>query len=138
MTYICKYFSKTEDQCSQAKKQAAKEAFENSMHHHDTGKKIAILYLTLVQETVHHILPKLNLKRIFPTVYFVNTNLPEERFRVITIWKRTEQATRRPPRYFQEIQYWSLYKKTKCNVLQWKIKRINWLLLCRILSLLQT
>ena len=81
MTYICKYFSKTEDQCSQAKKQAAKEAFENSMHHHDTGKKIAILYSTSVQETVHHIL---NLKGIFPTVYFVNTNLPEERFRVIT------------------------------------------------------
>ena len=138
MTYICKYFSKTEDHCSQAKKQAAKEAFEKNMHHHDTGKKIARLYLTSVQETVHHILPKLNLKRIFPTVYFVNTNLPEERFRVITFWKRTEQATRRPPRYFQEIQYWSLYKKTKCNVLQWKVKCINWLLLCRILSLLQT
>ena len=134
MTYICKYFSKTADQCSQAKKQAAKD----NMHHHDTGKKIARLYLTSVQETVHHILPKLNLKRIFPTVYFVNTNLPEERFRVITFWKRTEQATRRPPRYFQEIQYWSLYKKTKCNVLQWKVKCINWLLLCRILSLLQT
>ena len=138
MTYICKYFSKTEDHCSQAKKQAAKEAFEKNMHHHDTGKKIARLYLTSVQETVHHILPKLNLKRIFPTVYFVNTNLPEERFRVITFWKRTEQGTTRPPRYFQGIQYWSLYKKTKCNVLQWKVKCINWLMLCRILSILQT
>ena len=32
VTYMCQYFSKTEDQCSQAMKQAAKEAFENNMH----------------------------------------------------------------------------------------------------------
>ena len=37
--------SKSEDQCSQALKQASKEAFENNMHHHDTMKTIAKAYL---------------------------------------------------------------------------------------------
>ena len=32
VTYMFQYFSKTEDQCSQAMKQAAKEAFENNIH----------------------------------------------------------------------------------------------------------
>ena len=36
VTYICQYFSKTEDRCSQTRKQATKEAFENNMHHLDT------------------------------------------------------------------------------------------------------
>ena len=31
-----------------------------------------------VQETVYHILPELHLQRVFPGVYFVDTNLPEE------------------------------------------------------------
>ena len=41
VTYMCQYFSKTEDQCSQAMKQAAKEAFENNIHHQDAMKTIA-------------------------------------------------------------------------------------------------
>ena len=45
VTYLCKYFWKTEDQSSQAMKQAAKEAFENNMLHHDTMKTIAKAYL---------------------------------------------------------------------------------------------
>ena len=40
-TYMRIYFSKTEEQCSEAMKQAAKEAFENNMHHHGTMKTIA-------------------------------------------------------------------------------------------------
>ena len=46
VAYLCQYFPKTEDQCSQAMKQAAKEAFENNMHHHDTMKTIAKAYLS--------------------------------------------------------------------------------------------
>ena len=34
VTYMCQYFSKTEDHYSQAMKQAAKEFFENNMHYH--------------------------------------------------------------------------------------------------------
>ena len=87
VTYMCQYFSKTEDQCSQAMKQTAKEAFENNIHHQDTMKTINKAYLSnrecSVQEAVYHILPELKLRRIFPTVYFVSTNLPEERVRVL-------------------------------------------------------
>ena len=31
VTYICQYFSEMEDQCSQAMKKAAKEAFDNNI-----------------------------------------------------------------------------------------------------------
>ena len=66
-------------------KQAAKEAFENHMHNQDTMKTIAKACLSnweySVQEVVYYILPELKLRRIFPAVYFVNTNLPEE-----TVW----------------------------------------------------
>ena len=44
VTYTCQYFSKTEDRCSQAMKQAAKEDSENNMHHHDIMKTIAKAY----------------------------------------------------------------------------------------------
>ena len=87
VTYMCQYFSKTEDQCSQAMKQAAKEVFENNIHHHDTMKTIARAYLSnrecSAQEAVYQILPELKLRRIFPAVHFVNTNLPEERVQVL-------------------------------------------------------
>ena len=53
------------------------------MHHHDTMKTIAKSYISnrecSVKETVLHILPKVELRRIFPAVYFVNTNRPEKR-----------------------------------------------------------
>ena len=48
--------------------------------HHET---IAKAYLSnrecSIQKTVYHILAELNLRRIFLAMYFVNTNLPEER-----------------------------------------------------------
>ena len=95
VTYMCQYFSKTEDQCSQAMKQAAKEAFENNMHHHDTMKTIAKAYLSSrecsVQEAVYHILPELKLRRIFPAVCFVITNLPEERIKVLVSEKELSE-----------------------------------------------
>ena len=95
VTYMCQYFSKTEDQCSQAMKQAAKEAFENNMHHHDTMKTIAKAYRSSrecsVQEAVYHILPELKLRRIFPAVCFVITNLPEERIKVLVSEKELSE-----------------------------------------------
>ena len=83
---MCQFFSKT-DQFSQEMKQAVKEALQNNMHHPDTMKTMARAYLSnqecSIQETVYHILPELNHRRIFPAVYFVNTNLPEERVPVL-------------------------------------------------------
>ena len=85
--YMCQYFSKTEDLCSQTMKQAAKEAFENNIHYHDTIKTIVRAYLSnrkcSVQEAVYHMLSELKLRRIFPPVYLVNTILPEERVQVL-------------------------------------------------------
>ena len=84
---MCQYFSKSGDQCSEAMKQAAKEAFENNMHHHDTMKTIAKAYLSnreyYVQEAVHHVLAELKRRRIFQVVYFVYTNPPEERVQIL-------------------------------------------------------
>ena len=84
---MCQYLSKTEDQRSQTMKQAAKEAFENNIHHHDTVKTIANAYFSSracsVQEAVHHILPELNLSKICIVVYFVGTNLSEETVQVL-------------------------------------------------------
>ena len=61
------------------------------MHHYDTMKIFAKAYLSSrecsVQEAVYHILPELKLKRIFPAVCFVNTNLPEERVKVLLFEK---------------------------------------------------
>ena len=67
--------------------EAAKEAYENNMHHHGTMETIPKAYLNSrecsVQEAVYHVLPELKLRRIFPSVYFVNTNLPKEIVQVL-------------------------------------------------------
>ena len=87
VTYMCQCFSKTEDRCSVARKQAAKEAFENNMHHRDTMKTIAKACLSnreySLKETVHHILPEWKLRSIFSAVYFVNTKPREEGVQVL-------------------------------------------------------
>ena len=84
---MCQYFSKTEVQYKKAMKQAAKEAFENSMHHQDTMKTIDKAYLSnwecSIQEIVCHFLPELKLSRIFPAVYFIIKNLLEEKVQVL-------------------------------------------------------
>ena len=41
---VCQCFSNIEDQYSQVIKQAAKEAFQNNMHHYNTMKTIAKAY----------------------------------------------------------------------------------------------
>ena len=73
-------------------KKAAKEAFDNNMNHHDTKETIAKVYLRnrkcFVQQVVYHIFfPELKRRRIFPAVYFVNTNLQEERVQVLFLKK---------------------------------------------------
>ena len=76
----CQYSSKTEDQCSQTMKQAAKETFENNIYHPDTMKTVTKAYSSnrecSVQEAIYDILPLLKPRRIFPAVYFVSTSLP--------------------------------------------------------------
>ena len=89
-TYICKFFSKTGDQCSQAMKQATKDALENNKHHHGAMKTIFQAHLNNRKcsglEPVYRIFPQLR-RRIFPDMYLVNTNFPEEKLQVLLFEK---------------------------------------------------
>ena len=87
ITYMCSYFSKSEDECSLAMRQAAKEAFEKKLDRYSTMRAIVRAYANKrecsVQEAVFHILPELHLRKIFPGVCFANTSIPEERTRIL-------------------------------------------------------
>ena len=85
--YVCSYFAKSEDQCSEAMKEAAKLAIENKLDNSQAMKMVIRAYLSKrecsVQEAVYHILPELHLRKIFPGVCFANSNLPEERTKIL-------------------------------------------------------
>ena len=106
ITYMCSYFSKSEDQCSQAMRQAAKEALENNIGHYQSMKTITRAYLSKrecsVQEAVYHVLPELKLRRVFPAVQFVNTNLPEERVKVLLSEKELNELPDDSPNIFKK------------------------------------
>ena len=75
------------------------------MHHHDAMKTIAKAYLSSqggsVQEAVYHILSELKLRRIFPAVYFVNTNPLEERVQVLLSEKELSELLDDSPNIFK-------------------------------------
>ena len=97
VSYMCAYFSKSEDETSQAMKQATSEAVANSSSKYDTMKAIARAYATKrecsVQEAVYHIMPELWMRKCFPAVNFANSNLPEQRYRM---WKSQEEISELP------------------------------------------
>ena len=68
-------------------KQAGREAFGTKLDQFNTMKNILKAYTNnrecSVQEAVYHILPELHLRRVFPVVQFVNTNLPEESSKIL-------------------------------------------------------
>ena len=86
VTYMCAYFSKSEDETSEAMKQAAKEALNGKKSDYDKMKSIAKAYITKrecsVQEAVYFVMTELWLRKIFPCVIFFNSNLPERRYRI--------------------------------------------------------
>ena len=77
---MCSYFSKSEDKCSFAMKQAAPVAFDTKL---DQLKAYTSNRESSVQEVVYHILQELHLRRVFPGVQFVKANLPEERSKIL-------------------------------------------------------
>ena len=87
VAYMCSYFSKSEDKCSFPMKKAAREAFDTKLDQFNTLKNILKAYTSnrecSVQDAVFHILPELYLRRVFPGVQSVNTNLPEERSKIL-------------------------------------------------------
>ena len=86
VAYMCAYFSKSEDESSEAMTQAAKEASDNNLNAFERMKSISKAYSTKrecsVQEAVYHIMPELWLRKTFPGVIFANSNLPEDRYRI--------------------------------------------------------
>ena len=83
---MCAYFSKSKDESTEAMKQAAKEAIKSNVGAYEQMKSIARAYITTrecsIQEAVYHVMPELWLRKSYPTVIFINTNLPEKRFRI--------------------------------------------------------
>ena len=84
VSYMCSYFSKTENESSAAMKKAAEES--ESLNLQERMRKLALVFLShrqcSLQEAVYQIMPELWLRKCFPGVVFANTNLPEKRYRI--------------------------------------------------------
>ena len=87
ITYMCSYLSKEEDECSQAMKEAFKETLESGASYYEQMKSVAHAYPSKrecsLQEAVYHVMPELWLRKVFPAVVNVNSNLPEKRMKMI-------------------------------------------------------
>ena len=86
VSYMCAYISKSEDQTTEAMKQAAKEAMNSNQTLREKMKSVSRAYRTSremsIQEAVAIILPEIWLRKTSPGVIFANSNLPENRYRV--------------------------------------------------------
>ena len=86
VTYMCAYFSKTENETSEAMKQAAKEAGMSGKTELEKMRAVAKAYSKKrecsVQEAVYLLMPELWLRKTFPKVIFLNSNVPEKCYRM--------------------------------------------------------
>jgi len=84
VSYMCAYFSKSENESSLAMKKAAEDS--ENLNLPDRMKKLALAFLShrqcSLQEAVYQVLPELWLRKCFPEIVFANTNLPDKLFRV--------------------------------------------------------
>ena len=80
------YFSKAEDETLEAMKQAVQDAINGKKSDFERMKAIARAYATKrewsVQEAVYLVMPELWLQKTFPKVLFLNSNIPEKRYRI--------------------------------------------------------
>ena len=95
VTYMCAYFSKSEDKCSTAMKQALKEAQDSDKSQFEKMNSIAKVYNSnrecSVQEAVYLTMPELWLRKCFPAIQFVNTNLSDQRYRIFKSAEEIEE-----------------------------------------------
>ena len=86
VSYMCAYLSKSEDESSEAMKQAAREAYESGKPVFERMKYVARAYRNiekcLYKKPLPLFLPELWLRKTYPTVVFANSNLAEKRFRI--------------------------------------------------------
>ena len=80
VTYMCAYFSKAENETSEAIKQAAKEAHLLGKTNSENIRTVARPYFmkreSLVQKAVYLVISELWLRKTFPKVIFLNSNIP--------------------------------------------------------------
>ena len=80
------YLSKAEDETSEGMKHAAKEALNGNKSDYEKMKSITRAYATKrecsVQKAVYLVMPELWLRRVFPRLIFLNSNLPEKRYKI--------------------------------------------------------
>lgn len=80
VTYIFAYFSKAEGETSEEMKQAARDTIAGNKSDHEKMKAIARTYTTkregFVQEAVYLVIFELRLRKKFPAVIFLNSNMP--------------------------------------------------------------
>ena len=95
VTYMCAYFSKSEDKCSKAMQEALKEAKDSNDSQYEKMSKIAKVYNSnresSIQEAIYLTMPELWLRKCFPAVTFINTNLPDERYRIFKSKEEIEE-----------------------------------------------
>ena len=96
------------------------------MHHHDTIKTIAKAYLSnreySIQETVYHILLELELRKIFPAVYFVNINLQEKRVQVLLPETELNELLEDSPNIFKRSNSDRSSERISATFLQWIVQ----------------
>ena len=85
-TYMRAYFPKAKDEMSEAMKQVAKETLLGNKSDYEKMKIIARAYTTRrknsVREAVYLLMPVFWSCKIFPRVFFLNSNLPEKRYKI--------------------------------------------------------
>ena len=87
VTYMCSYLSKQEDECSQATKQAFKESLEGGTRSYEQMKSAAHAYVSMrecsLHEAVYQIMPDLWLRKVFPGVFYANSNISEKQVKMM-------------------------------------------------------
>ena len=87
VTYVCSYLSKQQDECSETMEKAFKESLERGAGSYEQMKSVAHAYASKrecsLQEAVYQIMPELWLRKVFPGVLYVNSNIPEKRVRMM-------------------------------------------------------
>ena len=78
---MCAYLSKSEDNTSEAMKQASKEALNTNKTNIEQMRSIS--RACSVQEAVYLVIPELWFRKSFPGVIFAKSNLPENRYRML-------------------------------------------------------
>ena len=85
--YVCAYFSKGENETSEGMKEAVKDAINGKKSDFQRIKAVARVYTTKrecsVQEAVYLVMPVLWLRKTFSKVLFLNSNIPEKRYRIL-------------------------------------------------------